>query len=90
MRTVTPCLALVAMLGLARLVGAGETEPSRPALLAVPSFTGTMPDGTPVMAIIVIPSENVLNKNPEWLAWERRWPTTYRLSPGSTSEESAP
>ena len=57
-----------------------QAEESRPALVAVPSFQGTMPDGTPVIAIVVIPAENVLNKNAAWLAWEQQWPTQYRVS----------
>ena len=85
MRTVRPCLvAIVGSLVLSGVVHAQEE--SRPALVAVPSFQAELPDGTPVYAIVVIPAENVLNKNAAWLAWEQQWPTTYRLSAPSTQE----
>lgn len=58
---------------------AASAEESRPALVAVPSFQATLPDGTPVYAIVVIPAENVIHKNAAWLAWEQQWPTKYRL-----------
>lgn len=87
MRIVTRCLAvIVASLGLLPAVGAQED--SRPALVAVPSMQATLPDGTSVVAIIVIPAENVLNKNDAWQAWERQWPTRYRLSSPSPEPET--
>jgi len=49
-----------------------------------------MPDGTPVYAIVVLPSENVLNKNAAWLAWEAQWPTRYRLAPTSPALDTPP
>ena len=72
--------------GLGRWALAQESEePPRPqaVLIAVPSFQGTLPDGIPVIAIVVIPAENVLNKNAAWLKWEADWPTTYQVKPNS-------
>lgn len=82
MQTVKLYLALIlASSLLLPLAWAEESkQPKRPALIAVPSFQAEMSDGTPVYAIVVIPSENVLNKNEAWLEWERKWPTTYRLN----------
>ena len=73
-------LFLVGIVASLLLLPVVQAEESRPALVAVPSFQGTMPDGTPVIAIVVIPAENVLNKNEAWRAWEAQWPTTYRVS----------
>ena len=62
-------------------------EESRPALVAVPSFQGELPDGTSVYAIVVVPAENVLNKNAAWLTWEAQWPTQFRVAPASSAEK---
>ena len=77
MRPVRPYLAVIAASLV--LTPLGLAEESRPALVAVPSFQATLPDGTPVYAIVVIPAENVIHKNAAWLAWEQQWPTKYRL-----------
>ncbi len=103
MPIVRPCLAVIVASLLLSGMGRAEEEPfvgnidvrnigdapqrSSAALLAVPSFQGELPDGTPVYAIIVIPAENVLKKNAAWQAWERQWLTTYQVHPaaGDTS-----
>ena len=85
MRIVTRCL--VGIVASLLLVPGLQAEESRPALVAVPSFQGTLPDGTPVIAIVVIPAENVMNKNDAWRAWEQAWPTTYRV--GTPAEKKA-
>ena len=43
-------------------------------VIAVPAMTAQMPDGTPVIAVVSIPLENVLRKNPAWIDFERQWP----------------
>lgn len=48
-------------------------------LVAVPSMTAQLPDGTLVMALIILPRENVLNKNADWVQWEQDWPTHHEL-----------
>ena len=87
MRPVRRSLAFIAASFLLAPGGQAEEE-SRPALVAVPSFQATLPDGTPVFAIVVVPAENVLNKNAAWLAWEQAWPTRYRLQ--SSTQELTP
>ena len=84
MRTVIRCLVAIAVSSC--LTPAWAQEEARPALVAVPSFQGELPDGTPVYAIIVIPAENILNKNAAWQDWEAQWPTAYRVAP--TQQES--
>jgi len=84
MRIVRLCLGVI----VASLIFSAPplaAEEARPALVAVPSFQGELPDGTPVYAIIVIPAENVL-KNAAWQDWEAQWPTAYRVAP--TQQES--
>ena len=49
-------------------------------IISVPSYTGTMPDGTPVQGIVVIPPENILEKSAAWKAFEQQWPSKYILS----------
>ena len=90
MKCVRLCLVLVCLLAwFGSLALAQESEePPRAALLAVPGFQGTLPDGTPVIAIVVIPAENVLNKNDAWKKWETDWPTTYQVKP--TTQELIP
>ena len=78
MQTVKLCLVLIVVSLFITPVWAQEE--SRPALIAVPSFQGELPDGTPVYAIVVVPAENVLNKNAAWQEWEVKWPTEYRLN----------
>lgn len=64
-------------------------DPAPAVLVAVPSFTGTLPDGTPVIGIIVVPAENVLNQSADWQAFQQAWPTHYRLSesPAATTPD---
>ena len=89
-------IGLLVLIGLiASYLPAQEPEriPHPPAagLVAVPSFQGELPDGTPVIALIVLPPENVLNKNAAWQAWEQQWPTRYRLGlTPATPEAPAP
>ena len=42
-------------------------------------MTGTLPNGTPVQAIVVVPAENVLNRNQAWQDFERQWPAKYQI-----------
>lgn len=48
-------------------------------LVAVPSFTGELPDGTPVIGLVIVPAENVLNRSAAWQTFEAQWPTRYRV-----------
>lgn len=65
-----------------------ETPPPAMTVVAVPSFTATLPDGTPVIGFVVVPSENVLNRSEAWKAFAAQWPTRYRLAP--QEQESVP
>ena len=49
------------------------------ALLVAPNLTAHLPDGTLVHPVLVVPSENVREKNAAFTAWEQAWPTKYRL-----------
>lgn len=57
---------------------AGCATPLRGSLVAVPSFTGRLPDGTTVYALIVVPKENI-----QWEAagkqWQTKYPTRYEI-----------
>lgn len=56
----------------------GCATPLRGSLVAVPSFTGALPDGTPVYALIVVPSENI-EWSPAMRQWKADWPTKYDI-----------
>lgn len=64
-----------------------EELESRPVLVAAPQFQGELPDGTPVIALIVVPAENILKKNSAWQSWEQQWTTRYRLTPADEETE---
>ena len=85
-------VAIVVSVGLWTPAGAEEPvpPPSRPALVAVPSFQGTLPDGTPIIAIVVIPAENVTDKNAAWKEFEAQWPTRYQLRQTPATQELPP
>ena len=63
------------MMGLVVLMGCATPRPA--GMVVVPSMTGTLPDGRPVSAIVVVPPENILEKNQEWLAWEKEYSARY-------------
>ena len=63
----------------ALLLVAGCATPTTGRMVAVPSMTGTLPDGSPVYAIVIVPEENVGEKNEAWLEFEDAWPTRYRF-----------
>lgn len=65
---------------------AEESSPS--ALVAVPSFQGHLPDGTPVLGIIIVPAENVLERSAAWAAFQAQWPTAYRITPSDPSDST--
>lgn len=48
-------------------------------LVIAPTLTAQLPDGTLVHPVLVVPSENVLEKNAAFTAWESAWPKKYRL-----------
>lgn len=60
-------------------VWAEESVPSRPCLVAAPTMTAALPTGEPIVAILVLPCENILEKNAAWQDWEQEWTTRYRL-----------
>ena len=60
------------------LAGCATPVPTR-SLVADPSLHARLPDGPEVIAIIVVPQENVLDKNDAWRAWEAQWPKRYRF-----------
>jgi len=46
-------------------------------LVVAPSLTASLPDGAQVLPVLVVPSDNVLNKNAAYQEWEARWPKRY-------------
>ena len=60
---------------------AQEPEPRGSLLVAVPSFQGELPDGTPVIGIIIVPAENVLNRSGAWQEFGLAWPARDKLEP---------
>lgn len=42
-------------------------------------MTGTLPDGSLVYAIVIVPEENVGTRNAAWQEFERQWPTRYNF-----------
>lgn len=48
--------------------------PQTAIMLAVPSFSGTMPDGTPVIGIVSLPAQNVSQQSTAWTDFIARYP----------------
>lgn len=64
---------------LALVVSAGCSTVPHHSLVVAPSMQATLPDGTVIHPVLVVPRENVLNKNEAFQDWERAWPRTYQL-----------
>lgn len=78
--------AIVVSVGLLSPLWAQEPQPPRPCLVASPTMEAKLPEGQPLLAILVIPCENILAKNAAWLKWESDWPTKYRLETKQAAE----
>ena len=57
----------------------GCATPVGGSLVVNRAMQAELPDGTPVYAMVVVPSENVLNKNQAWQEWDVQWPRKYQV-----------
>ena len=54
------------------------TIPAR-ALVVSETMTAHLPDGTVVHPVIIVPTENISQKNAAYQDWEASWPRKYRF-----------